>query len=162
MIWQLLSPYFNREEKWGDPDRMNFEILFLLFRLRITLPHGWAIIINCGYEDRPGGHGRADAVDCRIVRIGSKEARGDFFKAEKLLQDFLDKFDLQDKVALGIYPEWGGGKRPGFHIEIERKDISKPRRWGARYIIEDGKQKQKCDIAYDAALENAKKITDIV
>jgi hypothetical protein len=161
MIWKLLKPYFKRSEKWGDPDKMNLETLFLMFRLRISLPPGWVIIINCGYEDRHGGHGRGDAIDFRIVKIGSKEARKDFLQAEKMLQEFLDKFDLQDKVALGIYPEWGGGKRPGFHIEIERKDVDHPRRWGARYIFEKGKQKQEY-IAYDLSLEEAKKITDIV
>lgn len=161
MIWKLLKPFFARKEKWGDPDKMQAEILFFIYRLRASLPAGWVVIINCAYEDRSGGHGRGDAIDFRIVKIGSKEVRKDFFKAEKMLQDFLDKHELQASVALGIYSEWGGGKKPGFHIQTERRNVDKPRRWGAKYVYEKGKREQKY-IAYDLALENSKKITDIV
>ncbi len=128
MIWELLKPYFSRNEKWGDPDKMSPVLLFFLFEFRRTFPDGAYMKINCGWDERTtgGGHPDGRAADVHIVGVS-------FLAVEARLQSFIKKKGLEKHIALGIYPEWGGGKRPGFHIEVEKEERSKPRRWGAKY-----------------------------
>ena len=129
MIWKLLKPYFSRKEKWGDPDKINPTLLFFLFEFRKTFPDGVYMNINCGWEERPtgGGHPDGRAVDVHIS--GSP-----FLVVEEKLQEFIGQEGVKNWIALGIYPEWGNFKRPGFHIEIEKKERKKPRSWGAKYV----------------------------
>ena len=156
MIWELIKPYFSRKEKWGNPDKMSPELLTFLYLFRKTFTEGVYMLINCGYEQRKNGGGHPDgrAVDCRIVRCP-------FEVAEEKLREFIQKYNLEKYIALGVYPEWGEWRRPGFHIEIEKSKQSHPRRWGATYardadgsfLFKDKKLIQKY-IDYDLALKN--------
>ena len=162
MIWQLIKPYFSRKENWGDPNKMNAELLFFLYRFRRTFPQDVYMLINCGYEQREngGGHPEGRAVDCRIVGCH-------FEVAEEKLRGFIEKYNLKNHVALGVYPEWGDWARPGFHIEVEDEIKSCGRRWGAEYMrnkdgslfLKRGKVVQKY-IAYDLALKNREAYDD--
>lgn len=162
MIWNLLTHYFSPKEKWGNPDKMKPELLFCLWKLRRHLERSALlddprIIINCGYEERKtgGGHPDGRAVDFHVSGLN-------FLKAEALILDFMEELNLENWIALGIYPEWGDWKRPGFHLEIEKEKREKPRRWGAYYerndegrclLGENGQVTQKY-IAYDLARDN--------
>jgi|GEM_PF-4902688 len=128
IIWQTIAPFFNKNEFGEGWENLRPEILVPLFHFRQTLPEGHKIIINCAYEDRPGGHGKGLAIDFRI-----HNQQINFASHVGLLESFLRRHDLEKHVALGIYPEWGNGQRPGFHLEAEEKPFNSPRRWGAKY-----------------------------
>lgn len=159
IVWRLLEPFFKKEEFGKDADKMGIEILMLIRRIRQELPAPRKIIINCAYEDRPGGHGRGDALDFRIPGW-------DLLAAESFLQGFFRKYDIENLVAFGIYPEWGNGERPGFHIETEHKIRERPRRWGGIYkrnadnsiFLRDGAPVPEY-IAYGSSIEKIKKST---
>jgi len=158
IIWNAIAPFFTPEEFGDGWEELRPEILIPLFRLRLDLPDAGdsKIIINCGYEDRSGGHGKGLAVDFRIIL-----KYGNFYAACGVVESFLKKYGLEHLVALGIYPEWGDGKRPGFHLEAEEIRRESPRRWGARYkrdtdgalFLRDGKAVQEY-IAYESCLKN--------
>lgn len=149
-VWELVKPYFNPKENWGNHSKINPVLLWILWEFRKSFPDGGFLNINCGYEERDtgGGHPEGRAVDFWVKGI-------DFEVIEEKLQQFLISLNLENWVALGVYPEWGGGKRPGFHLEIENERRDKPRRWGARYK-ENGNQEY---IAYDLAMANYKRQT---
>lgn len=157
IIWRTINPLFTKEEFGDGWENLRPKIIVPLFHLRESLPDGYKIIINCAYEDRPGGHGKGLAIDFRIVA-----ARETSFSAcVGLVESFLRQHDLENFMALGIYPEWGNGERPGFHLEAEEEERERPRRWGAKYkrdtdgelFLRDGMPVQEY-IAYDASLKS--------
>lgn len=143
MIWDNLK-HFDKNEKWGNPDKMNPALLLLLDRLREII--GKPFVIHCGYE--PDGHSTAsqhykgNAVDFHIEGLP-------LIEANRLLLAALDVIQIVGKpvselVGFGIYPDWN---TPGFHLDIRGYKA----RWGA--VKKDGKQVY---VSYDEALRKVK------
>lgn len=110
--------FFTKEERWGDPERVNGALLLTLdaLRRRIGLP----FVIHCAYKR--GGHAQnsqhylGNAVDFHIEGIA-------FPQALALLELALAEHNLSEHVGLGIYPEW---HTPGFHLDVRGTKA----RWG--------------------------------
>lgn len=129
---------FTRNENWGDPDRVNASLVYVMDALRNWL--GFRIHINNAFE--ASGHspksqhykGNADDfwVECDL----------DFAEQVRLIEEFLELFGLADKVGFGIYPNW---RRPGFHLDVRGRRA----RWGA---IPDGEGGQQY-VSQEAALD---------
>uniref|UniRef100_A0A6H1ZFP0 Putative peptidase n=1 Tax=viral metagenome TaxID=1070528 RepID=A0A6H1ZFP0_9ZZZZ len=137
MIWDHIKN-FNREENWGNPDKINGALLLLLDKLREIIGH--PIHINEGYNDKghaeKSQHYLGNAVDFYIEGSPLKEAY-------ELLKDALIELNVWHNVGLGIYPHWNN---PGFHLDI-RGEMS---RWGR--IKKNGKEEY---VKFGEALEKA-------
>lgn len=111
---------FTPAENWGDPEKVNASLVYIMDALRNWL--GWPIFINNAFA--ASGHatksqhyvGNADdfRIDCDL----------DFAEQVRLVEEFLEAFGLADQVGFGIYPNW---HRPGFHLDVRGKRA----RWGA-------------------------------
>lgn len=118
MIWHHLD-HFTKQENWGDPDRVSGLLLLLLDTLRDR----WQarFIIHCAWE--PGGHAAqsqhylGNAVDFHI------EDGQPFALQIAVMERFLAKLNVSDRVGLGIYPDWN---HPGFHLDVRGEKA----RWG--------------------------------
>jgi len=136
MIWKILK-HLKRGSSWGDPERMDPLLLFILDRIIDELPTGCVAKIHCGFKtvghSSKSMHYKAKAVDFHIVGVP-------FLVAETLISEFLHKTGLVDLVGFGIYPEWNS---PGFHLDTRGKRASWGR-VGGEYV------------AYASALEYAK------
>lgn len=166
VIWKTIAPEFKVEEFGEGWEKLESEILVLIYGLRRFLPDGARILINCAYEDRKGGHGKGRALDFRIVGMHGYTA------CINVIEAYLRTKKLENLVAFGIYPEWGVelgdkeriGLRPGFHLEAEEERREQPRRWGARYkknengtlFLRDGKPVQEY-VTYEAAFKSIKR-----
>ena len=63
-LWKTLK-YFTPRENWGDPDKMEFSILWALEKLRNYT--GRPINVHCGWEERDSGnHPKGIAADIHI------------------------------------------------------------------------------------------------
>jgi len=144
-IWQAIRAHFHRDEKWGDPDKVDPMLLGILFILRREIKKPFSIHIA---YDPPGTHSdksyhyTGQAVDFHIVGLT-------FLEAVEAMEKALKELKLWDLVGFGIYPDW---KHPGFHLDIRGHKA----RWSARYI-KAGKVKiiQKY-FGYDYGKEYAK------
>ena len=131
MIWKLLD-HFYINEAWGDHTQINLLLLFLMDKLRGSLPAGYKIKIHRAYStiNPESLHYLGYAVDFHIV--GCK-----FLEAEYHVKNFLLRKNLMNEIEFGIYPDW---VTPGFHIGIQKNGGS----WGARYIKNEiGQNKQE-------------------
>ena len=119
MIWNILD-YFYQSEAWGDPGKMNPMILFLMDKIRGSLPHGCRIKVHCGFasdgHSKNSQHYKGNAVDFHVVGLP-------FLDAETLIITYLHRKRLIDKVGFGIYPDWNN---PGFHLDCRGSRAS----WG--------------------------------
>lgn len=114
--WNQIK-HFNPNEKWGDPERMDFRLVWALNKLREEI--GKPFIIHCGYEESghaPNSfHYSGQAVDFHVKGI-----------------EFCILLHKISRVwwfgGIGLYPHWNN---PGFHL-----DIGHHRQW---YKDEDGK-----------------------
>ena len=118
-IWELIKKYFSRDENWGDPDKLNPTLLVLLYIIRVET--GWAIVIHNAYElsghTDNSQHYKGNAADWHFVTpVTYKE------QVDKVLS-ILNKWRLDDKVGIGIYPNWNN---PGFHTDVRCEKA----RWG--------------------------------
>ena len=117
MIWDKLR-YFVKAEEWGDPDKINGFLLILLDEIRhrasLINPDAY-IIIHCGYEltghSDNSQHYIGNAADFHFVGIS-------LFRAYVLIVETIKELQVNDKVGLGVYPDWNS---PGFHLDIRRK-----------------------------------------
>lgn len=102
--WDTIK-YFSPNEKWGDPNKMSYELLILLDNLREYLDK--PIIIHCGYEDRKNSsyHCKGMAVDCHCSNIN--------------LLDFYTEASRFSFGGIGVYPWWN---KPGLHLDVRRED----------------------------------------
>ncbi len=150
-IWTLIEPHFSRTEKWGDPKKMCYTLLSLLYLLRREI--GKPFIIHAAY-DQPGSHSdksfhyTGEAVDFHIVGMS-------FLDAISAVENALFQLRVLDSVGLGIYPDW---EHPGFHLDSRGVKA----RWSARYeTIRDKQTDQKTVIqkyyGYESGVEYAKK-----
>jgi uncharacterized protein YcbK (DUF882 family) len=109
MIFKFLQ-YFSINEKWGDPDKMDRELLVLLDKLRAFV--GAPMSIHEGYatsgHSATSQHYSGKAVDFHIVNL-------DPIEAYDRIKTFLELYDLANKVGLGFYPTWNN---PGFHLDV--------------------------------------------
>ena len=117
-IWNELK-YFNRDERWGDPDRMNGALLLLADGIRGFIDEPCRV--HCGFEmsgHSPNSqHYLANAFD---YHIDSKHSFK--FQIDRTLKA-LSYFQVDDRVGLGIYPNW---RHPGFHLDLRGHRA----RWG--------------------------------
>ena len=125
--------YFNAEENWGDPDKMNPLLIYSLDALRELA--GRPIIVNSGHRPNDPGstHRNGDAADVVITGLS-----------------VIDQFLLAEKTRLfsgiGVYPFWN---RPGLHLDVRplRANQHAPR-WGRNaagvYVALDAKFFRLC------------------
>ena len=113
-----LQPYFNEFEAWGDPERVEWHHIHMLYQIRVQLIKlgcDWPIIIHCSYEltghsDDSYHHrnGRSCASDWHF------DTDAPFAEQIKMQKYALLDLRLTEYVGLGIYPEWNS---PGFHVD---------------------------------------------
>jgi len=122
--------HFSPDEAWGDPYKMDRDLIFLMDVLRGLFHHRF--VIYCGYQHRKAKpksqHNFGKAVDFHINEI--------FFRdAVDLMLGFIGPpmqgVGVAGIVGLGIYPHWNN---PGFHLDTRGTRA----RWGA--LNKNGKQ----------------------
>lgn len=92
--------HFSPTEKWGDPARMNFDLVQALDRMRHRVDR--KVIVHCGYDDRPTGwHPKGRAVDCHIVGLPP-------------MVQFLAAIRHREFTGIGVYLWWHS---PGLHLD---------------------------------------------
>jgi len=137
MIWNMLE-YFKRTEAWGDPDRMDIMLLFLMEKIRGHLPPGHWVKIHKGFATRghspQSQHYVGKAVDFHVVGCSLRVA-------DSHIMRYLHNTGMIELVGVGIYPQW---KDPGFHLDTRGERAS----WAKL----DGKY-----VAYPLGLEYAEK-----
>ncbi len=118
MIWHKLQ-YFEKNENWGDPDKMSGLLLLLLDNIRRYYVRPF--LIHCGYDE--SGHSTnsqhylGNAVDFHI------ESGESFSTQIDKVVRILDWFQVSDRVGFGIYLDWNN---PGFHLDVRGTKA----RWG--------------------------------
>lgn len=108
--------YLNRPNAWGDGNRMCGLLLRILdeWRSEVNSP----CYVHAGFETNghashsEHGYGTAVDVDFRKVSL---------WKAYSALQNVLGRYNLQNKVGIGIYFNWG---YPGFHLDLRGYEIT--------------------------------------
>lgn len=113
-VWDNLR-WFSRDEKWGDPDRMNPILLHLLDDLRDRI--GSPFVIHCGYETsghtKKSQHYYGNAVDFHVKGMSFLEA---YLAIDNELEHiFIINQPAAELVGFGIYPDWN---HPGFHLDV--------------------------------------------
>lgn len=98
--WKQLK-YFTPHEKWGDPAKMNPELVFGLDLLRKYV--GRKIFIHCGYEQRAAGgwHPEGRAVDLHIEGLHP-------------IEQYLAATRFNTFSGFGVYLWWNN---PGLHLD---------------------------------------------
>ena len=109
-IWNELE-HFNRDENWGDPDKMNGALLLLANALRDFIDERCVVhrgFATSGHSPK-SQHYAGNAFDYHFDS-------GYSFKMQiDQMLDALSYFQVDDRVGLGIYPEW---YHPGFHLDL--------------------------------------------
>ena len=112
--WNQIE-HFDPKEKWGDSEKMSFELLKRLDALREFCGH--RIIIHCGYavngHTKDSQHYLGRAADFHIAGVS-------------LVNQYLlaERFNFG---GIGVYPEWNN---PGLHCDVRHKDHEEPQdRW---------------------------------
>lgn len=120
-IWDRLK-HFSPQENWGDAEKMNGSLLWLLDAVREHF--GCPVVIHCGYQE--SGHASnsqhylGNAADFHLVTPMPLEEQ------YSALEEFLYSLQTNDHVGLGVYPQWNS---PGFHLDVRGTKA----RWGAWY-----------------------------
>ena len=131
MIWKILEPYFSKNENWGNPEKLNGFLLLLLYQIRLEVSN--KIIIHNAYAEnghtKNSQHYIGNAVDFHVQGI-------QFGEAIRLVHKTLKGLQIENKVGLGIYPQW---VNPGFHLDV--------RGYKARWSKIDGNY-----VSFDAGL----------
>lgn len=98
--WKMIK-HFTQAEKWGDPSRMDFQLIAGLDKLREYVKR--RIVIHCGYEERETGgfHPQGRAVDLHIEGLHPME----MYIAATRFNCFR---------GIGVYLWWN---RPGLHLD---------------------------------------------
>lgn len=99
-----------RPNAWGDFNKMNGLLLRILDEWRVEV--GKPCIVHCGYElsghASKSYHALGDAADVHF-----KDCT--LWAAYQALQKVLARYNLQDRVGVGVYFNWAN---PGWHIDI--------------------------------------------
>lgn len=107
-IWNRLN-YFSRQERWGDPDKMDPDFLLQLDNFRAVIAKPFSLL--CGYESSGHAensyHYKGRAVDGRFLDLETREALS---LEEHLLIALRAPFG-----GVGIYT-WGSGG-PFLHLD---------------------------------------------
>jgi uncharacterized protein YcbK (DUF882 family) len=98
--WKSIK-YFSPSEKWGDPYKMDFQLVAGLDKLRQYV--GRRIVIHCGYEKRATGgyHPMGRAVDLHIEGLHPME-------------QYIAATRFQCFKGIGVYLWWNN---PGLHLD---------------------------------------------
>jgi len=112
--WKYII-HFTVGEKWGDPEKMDPELIGCLDDLRAFC--GNPIEIHCGWEERDTGyHPSGKAVDLHIEGIS-------------LFDAFMISQRFPVFTGIGVYPWW---HNPGLHLDTRPKLKNQPRSvWGS-------------------------------
>jgi hypothetical protein len=131
-VWTIIDPIFTRDEAWGDPDKINGQLLLLMFAIRVIIP--WPCNINYGTQ---GVHTSESQH-----YIGNADDH--YYKTDVLfydqicrMEEVLDDLQVADRVGLGIYPAWTA---PGFHIDVRGHKA----RWGWTGDLKPDGSKEYC------------------
>ena len=96
--------YFKREEKWGDPGKVNPSLVYLVDEFRHFV--GKPFILHCAYSKNghstTSQHYKGNALDGHFVGIS-------WFDQYLLAMKF-GKFN-----GIGVYPDWNN---PGLHLDV--------------------------------------------
>ncbi len=118
-IWQLVAPQINPADKWGNPREID-PLLLIVFWI-VIVESGWAAVVHSGFRapetGRASQHHKGRAVDYHFASNRPLPIQID------IMLLILDRWGLNDKVGLGIYPTWA---TPGFHLDIRGEKA----RWG--------------------------------
>jgi hypothetical protein len=122
--WKLAEG-FSQHENWGNADKMDISLLWLLTELRRRYKAKYDakayFVIHNGYETKghkeTGYHPRGLATDFHIV------TKLTFVKQMDAIDDIFADMEITQFVGLGVYPDWNN---PGFHLD-SRGEIG---RWG--------------------------------
>ncbi len=136
-VWEHIQPYFNRGEKWGDPDRMDPLTLYTLYEARKKI--GLPFHIHCGTQGRHvkgSFHYKGLAVDLHI-------GNGNIHVFDQFLM--IERLNLFS--GIGIYPDWNN---PGLHLDVGGGP-KRPGRWMRK--LENG---SRVDLPLN--VENIKKL----
>lgn len=109
--------YFTKNEKnykgqfaWGDLQQVNGLLLRIMDEWRAQT--GSPCTIHAAYETSGHGtyseHNRGDAIDCHFSNCT-------LWHAYQSLQTVLAKYNLQDRVGIGVYFNWAN---KGFHLDL--------------------------------------------
>jgi len=118
-IWNKLK-HFKPSENWGNPEKINGLLLLLLDEITDRVKkaakeeeEAAICVIHCAYDKRGHAansqHYKGNAVDFSI--------RGGFSakKSHQIILQTLKDWQLEDKVGLGVYPDWFN---QGFHLDV--------------------------------------------
>jgi len=105
--WGAVAPEFDRQEKWGDPDKIDARLVCTLSDIRRYT--GRRIFIHCGWELRGSGwHPKHRAVDFHLEGLHPVD--------QFLICSRYDQFN-----GLGIYFWWN---RPGIHADTRPSHLT--------------------------------------
>ena len=117
-IWEIIDPYFTKDENWGDPDRMNGFLLFVMSALRQEIHCQFVVHFGTqGNHTDESQHYLGNADDGHFIT--DMPFYDQIIRVEEVLADL----QVADRVGLGIYPAWSN---PGFHIDVRGNCA----RWG--------------------------------
>lgn len=110
--WENIR-FFSPEEAWGDPYKMDHNLIIRLDQLRELA--GKPIIIHCGYATEGHSlnsfHYKGMAADLHI-------------EGYSLLDQYLLAEQAGPFGGIGVYPDWS---RPGLHLDVRP---GPHKRWG--------------------------------
>lgn len=96
--WETIQ-FFTPNEKWGDPAKMDPNLIFELDRLRKYIAR--PMVIHCGWEQRDKGyHPLGMAVDCHVPHMHPME--------------FCIAASRFNFGGIGVYLWWNN---PGLHLD---------------------------------------------
>lgn len=108
--------YMGRPNAFGDFNKMNGLLLRILDEWRAEV--GSACSVHAGFETNGHAsqsyHAIGDAVDVDFKGVS-------LWKAYSALQKVLGRYNLQNKVGIGIYFWWN---RPGFHLDLRGFELT--------------------------------------
>lgn len=109
-FFTLNEKNYKGQPAWGDSNQVNGLLLRLLDEIRIEA--GTPFIIHAAYETSGHAsnseHKRGDAIDGHFKGIT-------LWRGYQAIQKVLKKYNLQDRVGIGIYFWWAN---PGFHFDL--------------------------------------------
>jgi len=117
--------YFDRNENWGDPDRMSPLILSSIDIIRHLV--GWPFVVHYGTQgehSEGSTHYTGLAIDGHFVTDVPL-----YFQALRVMEK-LHLVGLDKKMGIGLYPDWDS---PGFHLD-RREELARWGRIGLDYV----------------------------
>lgn len=137
-IWQELQ-YFKRKENWGDPNKVDPKLLYLIdaYRKEIDIPHYVSSCVK--YNDEysahyPNQYGHSEAVDLFPLLAGQHHIT---------LCDCLLVATRYPFSGIGVYPYWRYTRRGangdimeigGIHLDISTRRVMRPYRSTGQWI----------------------------